>query len=174
MDIKRRILERAKGDCRRIVLPEGDDERTLVAAAKLKAEGIAEPVVLGSLQGVAELARECGADISGVEVVDPQSSEALDRYAPVVFEARKHKGISLEDARKLASDPLFCGAAMVRCGDADGSVAGAKNTTAATVRAAIQVIGLKEGFSVVSSFFLMVTPRPSTATTAPSSTRIAR
>ena len=83
----------------------------------------------------------------------------LDRYAAVVYEARKHKGITLDEARVIAGEPLFFGAAMVRNGDAHGSVAGAKNTTASTVRAAIQIIGLRPGFSVVSSFFLMVIPK---------------
>jgi phosphate acetyltransferase len=158
MDIKQRIIERACADRQTIVLPEGDDERTLIAAAALKERGIAEPVVLGNRDSTAELAGKCGTDLKGVEIIDPNESSALDRYAPVVYEARKHKGLTQEEARKLASDPLFFGAAMVRNGDASGSVAGAKNTTASTVRAAIQIIGLRPGFSVVSSFFLMVIP----------------
>jgi len=159
MDIKERIIERACADMQPIVLPEGDDERTLTAAAALKARGIAAPIVLGNRDSVAELAKNSGADLGGVEIVDPTDAAMLDRYAPIVYEARKHKGITLDEARKIASDPLFFGAAMVRNGDAGGSVAGAKNTTAATVRAAIQIIGLKPGFSVVSSFFLMVIPK---------------
>jgi phosphate acetyltransferase len=158
MDIKQRIIERASADKQTIVLPEGDDERTLIAAAALKERGIAEPIVLGNRASVAELASKCGAELKGISIIDHTEDSSLDRYAPVIHEARKHKGITLDEARKIAVDPQFFGAAMVRNGDAAGSVSGAKNTTAATVRAAIQIIGLKPGFSVVSSFFLMVIP----------------
>lgn len=98
------------------------------------------------------------ADLAGVTIIDPASSTKKDEYANLIYEARKHKGLSLEDAGKLVLEPLYFAAAMVKSDDADGTVGGAVHTTADTVRAALQVIGLKPGFKVVSSFFIMLVP----------------
>jgi phosphate acetyltransferase len=158
MDIRKRIIERAHADVQTIALPEGLDPRTLVAAAKLKRQAIVEPVVLGNADKVAELAAKEGVDLKGIRILDPSSSGDLKRYASLIHEARKHKGMTEAEAHELAKKPLYFAAAMVRAGDAGGSVSGATHTTADTVRAGIQIIGMKPGFSIVSSFFLMTIP----------------
>ena len=158
MDFKKRFIERAREAKQRIVLPEGDDARTVIAAAELKKNAIAEPIVLGKPDAVAAIAREAGVDVSNVQIIDTATDGSLDRYASIIHQARKHKGMTEDEARNLVTEPLYFGSAMVKNGDADGSVAGAVNTTAKTVRAALQIIGLKPGFSVVSSFFLMIVP----------------
>lgn len=156
MKLLERIKARARAARRRIVLPEGEERRTLLAAARALREQIAEIVLLGRPDSILSRARELGADISGAELIEPNSSPLLERYASLYYELRRAKGLSLEEARVAARNPLYYGALMVRAGDADGSVAGAVNTTADTVRAALHSIGLAAGFSIVSSFFLMV------------------
>jgi phosphate acetyltransferase len=158
MDFKKRFIERAMADRQIIVLPEGDDERMLIAAAELQSKGIVTPVVLGNPATIKKMAAEADLDFSDVKILDPETDEKRKAYADVILAARKHKGMTEEQAWKLAADPLYFGAAMVKVGDADGNVAGAVNTTALTVRAALQIIGLKKGYSVVSSFFLMIVP----------------
>lgn len=158
MDLKGRIIERARREKRTIVLPEGNDERTLLAAEQLRRKEIVNPVVLGKRHDVETLARKAGADLNGVTIINPIDSELTSRCGDIVYEARKHKGVTLDEARKLALDPLYFGAAMVSNGDADGSVAGALHTTAETVRAALQIIGLRPDLTIVSSFFLMIVP----------------
>jgi phosphate acetyltransferase len=158
MDFKKRFIERAREQKQTVVLPEGHDPRMVTAAAELRKKDIVTPVLLGNIDRIRSVAKDAGADLAGIEIIDPAKSDRLDAYARIIYERRKHKGITEEEAHGLAHDALFFGAAMVKSGDADGSVAGAVNTTANTVRAALQVIGLKEGFSVVSSFFLMIVP----------------
>jgi phosphate acetyltransferase len=158
MDFKKRFIERAKEQMQTIVLPEGLDERMIEAASRLKADKVVEPVMLGNPDEISATAEKLGVNLNGTTIVDPATSDRIDDYAQIIFEARKHKGISLDDAKELAKDPLYFGAAMVKSDDADGSVAGAVNTTAHTVRAALQIIGLEEGYSVVSSFFIMIVP----------------
>lgn len=158
MDLKQHYIERARALKQTIVLPEGNDDRTLIAAATLKKQGIVEPIVIGRPDDVFALAKQAGANLGDVTIIDPATSGKTASYAALIHEARKHKGMTPEQAAQTALDPLFFGAAMVKAGDADGSVAGALNTTANTVRAALQVIGLKPGFSIVSSFFLMIVP----------------
>jgi phosphate acetyltransferase len=158
MDFKKRFIERAKESLQTIVLPEGYDERMINAAAKLKADKVVEPVLLGNADKISGIASELGVDLKDVQIEDPESSNRKDDYAKIIHSARKHKGMTEDEAMALTSDPLYFGAAMVKNGDADGNVAGAVNTTAHTVRAALQIIGLEEGYSVVSSFFIMIVP----------------
>ena len=141
-----------------IVLPEGNDERMVVAASNLAKDKVVNPVLIGKEEEIAAVAEKMKADLNGVIIIDPAKSEKLQDYANLIYERRKHKGLSLEDAGKLALEPLYYAAAMVNAGDADGTVGGAVHTTADTVRAALQVIGLKPGFKVVSSFFIMLVP----------------
>ncbi|HXE74892.1 MAG TPA: phosphate acetyltransferase [Candidatus Xenobia bacterium] len=150
MDILQTLKDRARAHPQHIVLPEGEDERTLEAAAKIARAGFARITVLG--RGLEP--------IPGVSFIDPAASTKLDAYARLYFERRRTKGVTEEEARQVAARPLYFADLMVASGDADGSVGGALNTTAETVRAALQCIGLSKDYSTVSSFFLMVLPRP--------------
>lgn len=158
MDFKTRFIERAQASIQTIVLPEGLDERMISAAAKLKKDAVVEPILLGDPAKISDAAKATGVNLGDVRIENPAVSASLDTYAEIIHQARKHKGMTEDEAAELAKDPLFFGAAMVKNGDADGSVAGAVNTTANTVRAALQIIGLEEGYSVVSSFFIMIVP----------------
>jgi len=141
------IIEKAKANPRTIVLPEGADERVTEAAKAIAAEGIAKVVVLGD-EAAAERAG------AGVTVIHPKTSEKLDEYAVAFYELRKHKGLTLEQAKEtLQREVNYFGMMMVQCGDADGLVSGAAHSTADTVRPALQII---KGSFVSSVFFMCV------------------
>jgi phosphate acetyltransferase len=152
------IKERASKLNKTIVLPEGNDERTIKAAAILHNEKITKVVLLGDEEEIRGKAEKLGVKLGEIPVIEPAKSPKFEKYAELFHEKRKHKGLTLEEARKTISDPMFFGAAMVESGDADGSVAGAVHATADTVRAALQMIGVAPGFSIVSSFFIMISP----------------
>lgn len=159
MDIVASLHKRSQQLNKKIVFPEGEDPRTVRAVATLAQRGTCRAVVLGRPGTVRRLADAEGVALPhDVQIVDPASSEKGDGYARELFNLRKHKGLTYEAAREAIKQPLSFGAMMVRSGDADGSVAGAVNTTADVLRAAIQIIGVRPGSSVVSSFFLMVLP----------------
>lgn len=158
MDILHRIRVQAATQLQHIVLPEGGDDRTIIAAARLAQERIARVTVLGDEEKIRSRASALGLSLTGVLVLDHLKSADFDRYAQDFYELRRAKGITLDEAHKQLADPLYFGNLMVRNGKADGSVAGATNTTAQTVRAALHIIGLKQGFNLVSSFVLMVVP----------------
>jgi phosphate acetyltransferase len=158
MSILERIRERAARDPQHIVLPEGEDPRTVVAASMVARDRVARVTVLGDEERVRALAREAGADIGGVEILDYLRAPDFDKTAVLYHELRRSKGLMPDEARIAVRDPLYYGNLLVRSGRADGSVAGATNTTAHTVRAALHCIGMRAGFRVVSSFFVMVLP----------------
>ncbi len=141
-----------------IVLADAVDERTVRAARILADKTIASPILVGDQPAIEALAAKLGVSMGGIRIVDPLRSEMLSNFSHVFFNLRKAKGIKFEDAQKAMTQPLFFGAMMVREGMAEGSVAGSISTTGDVLRAGIQVLGLKEGISVVSSFFLMVFP----------------
>ena len=151
------IKEQAKKLRKTVVLPDAHDERAQKAAVILAAERIANPVLIGDEAKIRSAVAAAGG-MNGIRIIDPATSDKISDFARLFFNIRKHKGITLEEARSAMAHPLFYGAMMVREGLADGSVAGSLSTTGDVLRAAIQVIGLKEGISVVSSFFLMVFP----------------
>lgn len=158
MELLSRIREKASKRNKHIVLPEGEDDRVLGAANIIKQEHICDVTVLGKKNDIEKRATKVGLSLDGIRVADPTESGELDRYARQYFEIRKHKGITEPQAREVAQAPLFFGAMMVREGDANGSVAGAVNTTGDVMRAGIQCIGLAEGISIVSSIFMMIVP----------------
>jgi len=158
MNAVSRIKERAKQNKRHVVLPEGTEPRSIQAAKKLVAEGIAAVTLLGNVDEIKKLAAEHNLDLTTVTVIDPETSPDLDAYGAELFELRKAKGMSESEARTTMKDPLYYGAMMVRMDKADASVAGAINTTGNVLRAAIHVIGLKPGINTVSSCFLMTIP----------------
>ncbi|GAB2724405.1 phosphate acetyltransferase [Halomonas garicola] len=154
------ILDNARHDPKRIVLCEGEDERVLRAAAKAAEAGIARVILVGAEKAVAAAARDHGVDVSTFEVVDPATSPLTESLAQALHALREKKGMTREQAESSVRDPLCFAHMLVREGHADGSVAGAVNTTADVVRNAIQTLGLAPGSSLVSSFFLMMLCQP--------------
>lgn len=155
MDILDSIRQRAAARPQHIVLPEGNDPRTVIAAGICARNRLARITVLGDESTVRQSAQEQGVDLGGVEVLDHRRSSDFEKMVSIFHELRRAKGLMADEARTLMSDPLYYGNLMVRLGKADGSVAGATNTTSHTVRAALHCIGVRPGFKLVSSFFLM-------------------
>jgi len=155
MDILERIRQRASANPQHIVLPEGNDPRTVVAAAHCVRQRIARITLLGDEEIIRENARSQSIDLGGIAVIDHRRASDFEKMAAFFHELRKAKGLMADEARTIVSDPLYYGDLMVRLGSADGSVAGATNTTSHTVRAALLCIGVRSGFKLVSSFFLI-------------------
>jgi phosphate acetyltransferase len=153
--ILQRIRQRAAANLQHIVLPEGEDLRTIMAAAICARDKLARITVLGDEEKIRASAREAGADLSGVTLINHRRAPDFEKMAALYYELRRAKGITPDEARRAVEDPLYYGDLMVRLGRADGSVAGATNTTAHTVRAALHCIGVRAGFKLVSSFFVM-------------------
>jgi phosphate acetyltransferase len=156
--ILQQIRQRAAADIQHIVLPEGEDPRTVAAAAMCARDRIAKITVIGNEEKVRALATETGTNLNGVNILDHRKSSDFKTFAEIYHQLRRAKGLTLEEAEQTVKDPLYFGNLLVRGGKADGSVAGATNTTAHTVAAAIRCIGVRQGFRIVSSFFLMVVP----------------
>ena len=158
MNVLERIRQRAAEARKHVVLPEGEEDRTIEAAALIRARGIASVTLIGNEQKIRDRAAAIGAALGDTPVVEPASSPRLEEYAGLFYERRRAKGVTMDEARRAVREPLYFGDLMVAAGHADGSVAGATNTTAHTVRAALQTIGPREGLRTVSSFFLMAVP----------------
>jgi phosphate acetyltransferase len=158
LDLLVRLRERAAKNPKRIVYPEATDRRVLQAARRIADQGLARPVLAGAEDKIAAAAKEAGVSLSGIEVVGSTPSRR-EKYASLLLPDWKSRGVTEVEAATRLLDPMYFAAAMVRAGDVDGFVGGAATTTAATVRAAIHCIGLQEGSSVVSSFFMMVLPQ---------------
>lgn len=157
-----KLITKAKKNRQRIVLPEGTEPRTLTAADRIISEGIADVILIGDPAEITDAARELSlTNINRARIVNPADSAVIDKYAPLFYELRKSKGITMDDARKMASNPLYLGCLMIKKGDADGQVAGALNTTGNVLRAAFQVIKTKPGINVVSGAFIMLLPENS-------------
>lgn len=156
--ILEQIRQRASADIQHVILPEGEDPRTVEAAAICARDRVAKITIIGNEEKVRALATETGANLNGVNIVDHRKSHDLKKLAEIYHQLRKAKGVTLEEAEQTLKDPLYFGNLLVREGKADGSVAGATNTTAHTVAAAIRCIGVRQGFKIVSSFFLIVVP----------------
>lgn len=159
MELIEKMTAKAKANIQRIVLPEGTEPRTLSAADRIIAEKIADITLIGDPADIHALAKELKLEhIKDANIVNPADEKVIDRYAPLFFELRKKKGITMEEARLTTANPLYLGCLMVKAGDADGQVAGAQNTTGNVLRAAFQVIKTQPGISVVSGAFLMLLP----------------
>lgn len=157
MSVIDEIKNKAKANKKTVVLPETTDMRTLTAAAEVLADGIADVILVGKEEEIKDRAGDL--DISAASFVDPNNCERLSTYIESLCEARKSKGLLPEDAKEiLLSNPLFFGATMVRVGDADGMVAGAINSSANVLRAALQVVKTAPNTEIVSAFMLMDTP----------------
>lgn len=154
------ILEKARRDPRRIVLCEGMDERVLRAAAKASEAGIARIVLVGNRSALQAAAEALAVDLAEMELIDPEDTELAEPMTESLFLLRQHKGMTREQAKEAARDPLCFANLLVREGYVDGTVAGAVRTTADVVRMAIQTLGMAPGSRLVSSFFLMMLCKP--------------
>ena len=149
------LMERARADRQRIVLPESEDDRILEAAAILLRRGVADLILLGDETQVRARASTLGLDLDEASIVSPLDTELVEKFAAAYAEARAHKGMTVERAREIVTDISYFGTMMVHLGLADGMVSGAVNTTAHTIRPALEFVKTKPGVSTVSSVFLM-------------------
>ncbi len=158
MSFVEQIREKARAVPMRIVLPEGDELRTVQAAAILHKEKIANPILLGNPASVYAAAEATGTDLSGIPIVFPAESPVLPVYAKKLYEIRKEKGMTESGAFEQVLDPMYYGIMMVKTGDADGLVSGAVHSTGDMLRPALQIIKTRPGINIVSSSFLMDCP----------------
>jgi phosphate acetyltransferase len=155
------IVARAKANRQHIVLPEGTEERTLKAANMILTDEVADLTLLGKPEEINELATKWGlGNINKATIIDPETSPKHEEYAQLLCQLRQKKGMTIEEARKLTSDPLYYGCLMIKSGDADGQLAGARNTTGNVLRPALQIIKTKPGITTVSGAMLMLTHAP--------------
>ncbi len=157
MNLLEQIKAKAKEHQKRIVLPEGDEERTLKAADLIISENIAEIILIGDPEIIGNTARQFSLEnISRARIVNPKSHEKKQAYIDLMVELRKSKGLTADQAKALIEDPLYLGTLMIKAGDADGEVAGAKNATGDVLRPAFQYVKTRPGISVVSGAFIML------------------
>ena len=159
-DIVGDIRRKAAALKKRVVLPEGEEKRTVQAAAILKRDGLCEPVLLGRPDVSRRVAREQGVDLAGVEIVEIEKDAKLPEYAAQYYELRKHKGLSEAEARTAVMDPMVYGVMMLHNDRVDGFLSGADHATADTVRPALHIIKPAPGVRTISSFFIMLFPKP--------------
>lgn len=155
MDLLNRIWDLARNDIKRIVLPEGEDGRTIEAARKIKDLNLANPILVGDKERILQEINNLELNCDDIEIIDPNNFINIDRYIDKFYEIRKNKGVTIEKARLIAKDPMYFGTLMVKCNDADGLVSGAVHTTGDLLRPGLQIIKTTKGASVVSSFFIM-------------------
>ncbi len=159
MTILEQMTLRAQQNQKRIVLPEGDEPRTLEAANIILEQKLAQLILIGNPQTILRMADEKGfTHIRQARIFDPMSDPKMSEYAHLLYELRKAKGMSEEEAAVKAQDPLYLGCLMIKNGDADGELAGARGTTADTIRPAFQILKTSPGVKIVSGAFLMFTP----------------
>ena len=152
------IKQRAKKEIKTIVLPEATDVRILEAAQIVKNEGYAKVILVGQEEQVRQIAKEKGIDIGNTQIIDPEKSDKINEYANTLYELRKNKGMTEEQAKQLVLDPVYYGMIMVKLGEADGLVSGAAHSTSDTLRPALQILRTAPGTKLVSAFFIMVVP----------------
>ncbi len=161
MDLISQIIERAKSNRQRIVLPEGTEERTLTAADRAIADSLADLIILGNIDELHALADKLGLkNIDRATLIDPATSPKREEYAQLLYELRKKKGMTIEQAREKVLDPLYFGCLIIKNGDADGQISGARSTTGDTLRPALQIIKCSPGITCVSGAMLMITKTP--------------
>lgn len=156
MDVLDSIIKKAGKNPKKIVFPEADDERILRASEIILKEGIARVVLLGDVKKVLKNIDDLGLNLKNVEIINHLKSEKFDLYAEKLFELRKNKGVSLDDAKKILKNELYFGAMMLHCNDADGLIGGASHSTSETVRAAFQIIKTKKNIKKVSGAIIMI------------------
>ena len=152
------VKNKARKNIKTIILTESEDKRVLKAAQKVKEDGFANVILIGNEEEANKLAKENNIDISGIRIINPETSEKFEEYANAFYELRKAKGMTPEKARETLKDNMYFGTMMVKLGDADGLVSGACHSTANTLRPALQILKTAPGTKLVSAFFLMVVP----------------
>lgn len=161
MDLVQQIIERAKSNKQRIVLPEATEERTLKAADMVLADGVADIILIGNPDEINSLASQWGlGNIGKATVIDPENNPKSEEYAALLAELRKKKGMTIEQARELVRNPLYLGCMIIKTGDADGQISGRLSTTGDTLRPALQIIKCSPGVTCVSGAMLLVTKKP--------------
>ena len=161
MSLMNQIVERAKANKQRIVLPEGTEERTLKAANQLLADEVAELILIGNPEEIMGLANQWGLEhIGKATIINPADHPKKEEYAQLLCELRKKKGMTIEEARALVEKPLYLGCLIIKAGDADGQLAGAQNTTGDVLRPALQIIKTTPGITCVSGGMLLLTQAP--------------
>lgn len=161
MELIEQLIARAKSNKQRIVLPEGTEERTLKAANRILTDGVADLIILGNVDEIHSLAKQWGlGNIDKATIIDPATSPKKEKYAQLLAELRKKKGMTIEEARKKVLDPLYFGCMIIKSGDADGQLAGARNTTGNVLRPALQIIKTAPGITCVSGAMLLLTHAP--------------
>ena len=161
MSLIESIITRARSNRQRIVLPESFEERTITAADRALADGLADIILIGNREKVLAYAATLGlTHIAEATIIDPATSEKTEEYAQLLFQLRQAKGMTLEKAREVVLDPLYFGCLIIKSGDADGQISGALSTTGETLRPALQIIKCAPGITCVSGAMLMVTQTP--------------
>ena len=161
MDLLQQIVERAKSNKQRIVLPEATEERTLRAADKVLADELANIILIGNPEEINKLAAEWGLqNIGKATVIDPENNPKSEEYATLLAELRKKKGMTIEQARELVKNPLYLGCMIIKTEGADGQISGALSTTGDTLRPALQIIKCSPGITCVSGAMLLITKQP--------------
>ncbi len=161
MKLVEQLIARAKADKQRIVLPEGTEERTLKAANQILTDGVADLILLGNPDEIMAEAKEFGlGNIGKATIINPTDHPKKEEYAQLLCELRKKKGMTIEQARELVENPLYLGCLIIKSGDADGQLAGARNTTGDVLRPALQIIKTSPGITCVSGAMLLLTIAP--------------
>lgn len=161
MDLLQQIVERAKSNKQRIVLPEATEERTLRAADKVLADELANIILIGNPDEINKLAAEWGLqNIGKATIIDPENNPKSEEYATLLAELRKKKGMTIEQARELVKNPLYLGCMIIKTEGADGQISGALSTTGDTLRPALQIIKCSPGITCVSGAMLLITKQP--------------
>lgn len=161
MSLMQQIIARAQANRQRIVLPESLEERTLTAADRSLADGLADIILIGNPDEIKSLGQKLGlTHLNQATIIDPVTSEKTEEYAQLLFELRKAKGMTIEKARQQVLDPLYFGCLIIKSGDADGQISGALSTTGDTLRPALQIIKCAPGITCVSGAMLMITDKP--------------
>ena len=161
MELVEQLITRAKANHQRIVLPEGTEERTLKAANQILTDEVADLILLGNPVEIAAMAQKFGlGNIGKAQIIDPENHPKQEAYAQLLCELRKKKGMTIEEARELVKNPLYLGCLIIKSGDADGQLAGARNTTGDVLRPALQIIKTSPGITCVSGAMLLLTHAP--------------
>lgn len=161
MDLVQQIIERAKNNKQRIVLPEAEEERTLKAADMVLRDGIADLILIGNPAKVKAMCKEYGLEhIGKATLIDPENNPKSEEYAQLLAELRAKKGMTIEKARELVKNPLYLGCMIIKTEGADGQISGALSTTGDTLRPALQIIKCAPGITCVSGAMLLITKQP--------------
>ena len=161
MELVEQLITRAKANRQRIVLPEGTEERTLKAANQILTDEVADLILIGNPAEIAEKAMQWGlGNISKATIINPENYPRQEEYAQLLFQLRQKKGMTIEQARELVKNPLYLGCLIIKNGDADGQLAGARNTTGDVLRPALQIIKTSPGITCVSGAMLLLTHAP--------------